>query len=64
MIEDWIVWMGGVVAIVIVFAVAFLKLRSAERRMHESTHKLRVYTDLLNAITELNLAKATPTRWT
>jgi hypothetical protein len=57
MIEDWIVWMGGVVAIVIVFAVAFLKLRSAERRMHESTHKLRVYTDLLNAITELNLAK-------
>lgn len=57
MIEDWIVWMGGVVAIVIVFAVAFLKLRSAERRVHESTHKLKVYTDLLNAITELNLAK-------
>jgi hypothetical protein len=57
MIEDWIVWMGGVVVIVIVFAVTFLKLRGAERRMHESTHKLRVYTDLLNAITELNLSK-------
>ena len=57
MIEDWIVWMGGVIAIVVVFAVTFLKLRNAERRMHESTHKLRVYTDLLNAITELNLAK-------
>ena len=41
----------------IVFAITFLKLRNAERRMHESTHKLRVYTDLLNAITELNLAK-------
>lgn len=57
MIEDWIVWMGGVIAIVVVFAITFLKLRNAERRMHESTHKLRVYTDLLNAITELNLAK-------
>lgn len=57
MIEDWIVWMGGVIAIVVVFAITFLKLRTAERRMHESTHKLRVYTDLLNAITELNLAK-------
>ena len=57
MLEDWIVWMSGVVVIVIVFAVTLLKLRGAERRMHESTHKLRVYTDLLNAITELNLAK-------
>jgi hypothetical protein len=57
MIEDWIIWMGGVVVIVIVCAVTFTKLRSAERRVHESTHKLRVYTDLLNAITELNLAK-------
>jgi hypothetical protein len=57
MIEDWIVWMGGVVAIAIVITAAFLNLRSAERRAHESTHKLRVYTDLLNAITELNLAR-------
>jgi len=56
MIEDWIVWMAGVVAIIIVLVAAYLKLRSAERRMHESTHKLRVYTDMLNAITELNLA--------
>ncbi len=28
--------------------------------MHESTHKLKVYTDLLNAITELNLAGGDP----
>ena len=56
MIEDWIVWMAGVVAIIIVLVAAYLKLRGAERRMHESTHKLRVYTDMLNAITELNLA--------
>ena len=55
MIEDWIVVTSGVVAVIIVIMVAFLKLRSAERRMHESSYKLKVYTDLLNAITELNL---------
>ena len=56
MIEDWIVWIGGLVAIVFIIAVLFLKLRGAERRMHENTLKFRVYADLLNAITELNLA--------
>lgn len=56
MIEDWIVVTCGVLAIVAVLAVTLLKLRGAERRMHESTHKLKVYTDLLNTITELNLA--------
>ncbi len=60
MIEDWIVVACCAVAVVIVIAITFLKLRSAERRMHESTHKLRVYTDLLNAITELNLAGGDP----
>jgi hypothetical protein len=38
----------------------FFKLRESERRSHESTHKLRVYSDLLNAITELNLAGGDP----
>jgi cytochrome c-type biogenesis protein CcmH/NrfG len=47
MIEDWIVVICGVVAIVVVMTVTLLKLRSAERRMHESTYKLKVYTDLL-----------------
>ena len=60
MIEDWIVVICGVVAIVVVMTVTLLKLRSAERRMHESTYKLKVYTDLLNAITELNLATGDP----
>jgi len=60
MIEDWIVVTSGVVAIIFVVMVAFLKLRSAERRMHESSYKLKVYTDLLNAITELNLAGGDP----
>jgi len=60
MIEDWIVVTCGVVAVILVVAATLLKLRSAERRMHESTHKLKVYTDLLNAITELNLAGGDP----
>jgi hypothetical protein len=56
MIEDWIVVTGGVVAIIIIMTAAVLKLRSTERRMIEISYKLKVYTDLLNAITELNLA--------
>jgi hypothetical protein len=56
MIEDWIVVTGGVVAIIIIITAAVLKLRSTERRMIENSYKLKVYTDLLNAITELNLA--------
>jgi len=60
MFEDWLVVTSGVVIIVIVAAVTLLKLRGAERRMHENTYKLKVYTDLLNAITELNLAGGDP----
>jgi hypothetical protein len=56
MTEDWIVVICGVVIVIAVLAVCFLKLREAERRAQESTYKLRAYTDLLNAITELNLA--------
>jgi hypothetical protein len=62
MFEDWIVVTSGVVVVIIVAAAALLQLRKAERRMHENTHKLRVYTDLLNAVTELNLAGADPYR--
>ena len=57
--EDWLV-IGGVVVIVIAVLAALLHLRNAERRVQENTHKLRVYTDLLNAITELNLAGGDP----
>ena len=60
MFEDWIVVTCGVVVIIIVAAITLLQLRGAERRMHENTHKLRVYTDLLNAITGLNLAGGDP----
>ena len=46
----------GVIIVIAVLAVTFLRLRSAERGMHESSYKLRVYTELLNAVTEINLA--------
>jgi len=60
MVEDWLIVTCGVVVVIIVAAAALLLLRRAERHMHENTHKLRVYTDLLNAITELNLAGGDP----
>lgn len=46
----------GVIIVIAVLALTFIRLRSAERKMHESDYKLRVYTDLLNAVTEINLA--------
>ena len=60
MIEDWIVVTIGVVAIIAIITVAVIKLRSTERRMIEISYKLKVYTDLLNSITELNLASGDP----
>ncbi len=41
-------------------AAAVLKLRRTERTAIETSYKLKVYTDLLNAITELNLASGDP----
>ena len=52
MLEDTIVITAGLVAVIIILAAVLWKLRSAETKMHDSTHKLKVYTDLLNAITE------------
>lgn len=56
MLEDWLVVTAGVVIVVIAVTVTVIRLREAERRMHDSTYKLKVYTDLLNAVTEMNLA--------
>jgi hypothetical protein len=60
MLEDTIVVTAGLVVVIIILAAVLWKLRSAERRTVESTYKLKVYTDLLNAITELNLAGGDP----
>jgi hypothetical protein len=55
-IDDLFVVVCGIIIIVVVLAVMYVKIRAAERRMQENTHKLRAYTDLLNAVTEINLA--------
>jgi len=55
-LNDWFIGICGVVIIVVVLAFTFFKLRSAERRMHEVSYKLKAYADLLNAVTEINLA--------
>jgi hypothetical protein len=55
-IDDVLIFTCGIVIVIAFVTVAFMKLRSAERRMHESSYKLKVYTDLLNAVTEINLA--------
>jgi hypothetical protein len=55
-IDDVLIFTCGIVIVIALVTVAFMKLRSAERRMHESSYKLKAYTDLLNAVTEINLA--------
>ncbi len=62
MFEDWLVFTCGVVIVIIIVAFALLQLRKNEQRMHENAQKLRVYTDLLNAITDLNLSGSDPYR--
>lgn len=63
MLEDWIVVTCGVVAIVVVITLTLFTLRNAERRSHESTYKLKVYTDLLNSITDSISQPEMLTRW-
>ena len=58
--DDPTVIIGFIVIIVVVAASALVLLRRAEMRMQENTHKLRVYTELLNAITDLNLSGGDP----
>ena len=55
-ISDIVVFTIGIVVAIAIVVAAFYKLRVAERRMHENSYKIRVYTDLLNAVTEINLS--------
>jgi len=49
----------GVVIVLIVYA-GFFTVRRHERRLSEGRYKLQVYSDLLHAVTELNLAGDDP----
>jgi len=56
MFEDGIVVTTGVVLVVFAFCMTVIALRRQERRMFEGRYKMQVYSDLLHAVTELNLA--------
>ena len=53
---DVLIIICGIVIAIAIVSAAYMKLRAAECRMHESSYKLKAYTDLLNAVTEINLA--------
>jgi hypothetical protein len=55
-LNDLLIVVCGVVIVVVVLAATFLKLRAAERRVYEVSFKLKAYTELLNAVTEIGLA--------
>lgn len=55
-LSDVVIFTCGIVIVVAIVAFAFSRLRAAERRVHENSYKLKVYTDLLNAFTEINLS--------
>jgi hypothetical protein len=56
MLEDWIVVTCGVIVVVSVFCYTLIVIRKHERKLVESRYKMQVYSDLLHAVTELNLA--------
>jgi hypothetical protein len=55
-ISDILIFTIGIVVAIAIVVAAFYQMRAAERRMHENSYKIRVYTDLLNAVTEINLS--------
>ncbi len=52
--------MTGVIVITLVLCAAAFIIRNQERRLYEGRIRLKVYSDLLHAITELNLAGNDP----
>ncbi len=56
MFEDWIVVACGVIVVVSAFCITLVIIRRQERHLIESKYKMLVYTELLHAVTELNLA--------
>jgi hypothetical protein len=56
MFEDWIVVTCGIIVVVVAFCFTLIIIRRQERRLIESKYKMLVYSELLHAVTELNLA--------
>ena len=60
MIEDWIVVTCGVIVVICAFCITLIVIRNQEHRSVENRYKMRIYSDLLHAVTELNLAGNDP----
>lgn len=56
MIEDWIVVTCIVIVVISGLCLALLIIQRQERHVIESKYKMLVYSELLHAVTELNLA--------
>jgi len=56
MIEDWIVVTCGVIVILCAFCITLIVIRRHEQQLIERKYKMQVYSELLNAVTGLNLA--------
>ncbi len=56
MLEDWIVVTIGVVVIIVAICGTYLLLSRREMEMVRNRHKLAIYEELFQAITELNTA--------
>jgi len=56
MFEDWIVVACGIIVVVVAFCLTLIIIRREQRHLIESKYKMLVYSELLHAVTELNLA--------
>jgi hypothetical protein len=56
MSEDWIVVACGIIVVVVAFCLTLIIIRREQRHLIESKYKMLVYSELLHAVTELNLA--------
>jgi hypothetical protein len=58
MLEYWIVVTIGVIVVIAALCVTYLYAESRELRLVRSRYRLKVYEDLLHAVTELNVSGA------
>ena len=56
MLEYWIVVTFGVIVVVAALCMTYLYAESRELRLVRSRYRLKVYEELFNAITDLNVA--------
>jgi hypothetical protein len=58
MLEYWIVVTIGVVVVIVALCITYLYAEGRELRLVRSRYRLKVYEELFNAVTELNVSGA------